>query len=131
MVFFDYLFYRFAIWFYRTDGRFAARALIAVSMVQLAMLWPFVLYSLYYVSGGPGSRHNPKPILLVTLPLWVLVCLLNYRRYSRENSNRFDALTFRWKHDNPRTTIVKTLAATISYFLLFYLSYKATCSLAF
>ena len=100
-------------------------------MLQLAILWPFVLYSLYYLSGGPGSRHNPKPIIIVVLSLWVLLSWLNYRRYSREDSNRLDALSFRWKDDNSRTALVKKLAATIISLLVFYLSYKTTCSLEF
>lgn len=127
MVLFDYLFYRFATWFYREDGSFGTRAMLAVSLMQFALLLPWFLFIICWAIGTPRAQRHQDPIFGAVILLLLLCAWGNYRRYR----NRFDALSMRWKHEKYATTLLKTLASVTAFLASFYLAYKIGCALPF
>ena len=127
MALFDYLFYRFATWFYRGDGSSGNRAILAVSMMQFALLLPWFLFALCWVVGTARAQHHQDAIFAAVLLVWVLCAWANYRRYR----NRFEALARRWQQEKGMTAGLKTLTAVTAFIASFYLAYQMDGALPF
>jgi hypothetical protein len=52
MFFPDYLFYKLSLWFFKQDGESGSRAVIAVSIVYMAIPWTIAICLAYFLAGG-------------------------------------------------------------------------------
>lgn len=127
MVFFDYLFYRLAIWFYRGDGSSASRAMIAVSVMQFVLLLPWFLFIICWFVGTARAQKHQSAMFAVVILLWVLCAYANKWRYQ----NRFEELVKRWQQEKGMSVGLKTLGVLVAFFASFYLSYRIATALPY
>lgn len=127
MFFPDYLFYKFALWFLKSDGEGGSRAGIAVSALYMAVLWTVGIYIIYRLEGSIWINEHLKYIVICACTIWCVIVYANYRRYR----NKFRDLDIRWRNDSILTSIIKAAFAMTTYFLILFLSIKITHELPF
>ena len=127
MFFPDYLFYKFASWFFKNDGEGGSRAGMAVSIMYLCVLWDITVYVLYRLKGGAWIDEHLKYLTTCVCLVLVTIVCLNYYRYR----NKFKYLESKWKDDSPLISGIKTFTSMAAYFLILFLSIKITHDLPF
>jgi hypothetical protein len=127
MVFADYLYYKFALFFFKGDGKSGSRAGIAVSIMYTAVLWTVCVYLAYRIEGGPWVDKYLKQLVISVSIIWCIIVYANYRRYNK----RFDYLHSKWENESASVATFKTLASMLAYFLILALSIKITHELSF
>ena len=93
-MFFDYVFYRAAKFFYRRDGASASRAVITVSTVQFFIPSAIIVFVQRTLYGGRAvtAKHSKVEAMCFT-GLLIVVTVLNFFRYK----DRYRVLRERWK----------------------------------
>lgn len=128
----DYLFYRFATWFYRSDGPSGSRAVVVVSALYTVVVWTLSYCAFCAVMGGTVAGHSwlnkySRLFLLYVMLLWCTISYLTHLHYR----NSYERFVTRWKNDQSIEVVTKTAMAISSLVLIFSLCYKIARYLQF
>ena len=94
-MFFDYLFYRLAKFFYRRDGAFASRAVITVSTVQFMLPSAIMLFIQKSLYGRDTTSKYSKVEAICFTSVLVFVVGLNFFKYR----DKYRVFREKWKDE--------------------------------
>ena len=128
----DYLFYRFATWFYKGDGPSGVRASLVVSIMCTCAFWALSYSCFCLVMGSTvtadnwlNNRHHMA--LTGIMGSWVCIATIIYRNYCE----KYSVLQRRWQADANSVAVGKTCLALSVLVLVLYTSYAACRYLEF
>jgi hypothetical protein len=111
--FFDYIYYRVAQYFFKSDGTNAARAIFAISMFQTLIVMIVTELILHYYFTLSETRKHIKIAGLFISIIFLILCLLNYKKYKKS------FFTFRehWIMESSSTRSLKGFFVILALFI--------------
>jgi len=110
---FDYVFYRVAHFYYKSDGRLAVRAVISVSTIQVLPISAVILFiqRLFYSRAevAPYSRF----IAVFFTAIFIVAMILNYVKYK----NKYFSLRERWYSEKKSQKLIRGIAIVAAIIL--------------
>lgn len=102
-VFFDYIYYRLAKLYFKTDDKNSIAPIALITLTQIFIC--IDLFSLFF--SGILSKAFNKPTLGLSKFLYVIMAFIlliyNYRRYK----DKFNSFNERWNEESKRLKIIK------------------------
>ena len=112
MIIVDYIFYRFATWFYKGDAG-GSRAGMLVSLIWSLLVFVPVVWLLNYFNQPHWIQQHLKLITGLFIGIWIPVVYANYRRYAAA----YEALHRKWGNESAQKKTIGGVFA-LAVFLL-------------